>query len=100
MMYHLKWITKQCGIGTATAELVGMVWNGRYTFRQKNKIYRLKSARGRWHINRTRGTDEYARMWGTWEIMKDGTVIPRQTFRCLRTFSTLYLLDKARRGII
>lgn len=50
MMYHLKWITKHCGIGTATAELAGMVWNGRFTFRQKNKIYRLKSARGAFRV--------------------------------------------------
>ncbi len=48
MMHHLKWIAKHAAIYSAALELSRMLWYSkqiRTAGRQKNKVYRLKSAR-------------------------------------------------------
>lgn len=113
MMHYLKWIAKHDEIDSAVLELSRMLWYSkqlRTAGRQKNKVYRLKSARGLFTIRKDSGHDfninrvlvtpvvrdfmlhpvyNYNTR-GMWNIAKRGTTIPRSTATPVRTFYILY----------
>ena len=91
-MYHLKWIAKHCGIYSSVLELSRMLWyvkQIRTVGYQKNRIYRLKSARGVWNIRRPK-----LKGFGMYEIRKTGTIYPRCVDNYHKVFCDLYNLDR------
>jgi hypothetical protein len=89
MMYHLKWIAKHDGIYSAVLELSRMLWYSkqfRTAGRQKNKVYRLKSARGDYRISKTSSK--------LWELKRRFTTIGRLTLNPLRVYAALYQINR------
>lgn len=59
--------------------------------------YTLKCATGLFRIRRLNPTNapEWRAWWGDWEILKRGTVIPRDTVRPFTTFADIYRANHA-----
>lgn len=89
MLYHLKWIAKHGEIYSAVIELSRMLWYSkqlRTAGRQKNKFYRLKSARGDYSIIKTSAK--------LWELKRRFTTIGRLTYNPLRVYAALYRINR------